>query len=267
MPFFPGPTPCRAPDSILALSEVDDGIWLVELLGSETVDNRMTPSLLRAYQSALQHVLEASRGFPRGGALITSGCLDPASRSSRYFSNGLDYALAVRMGPAFGELYNSVIGLLLEFPVPTIAALGGHVFAGACVLALAHDVRIMNAARGWLCMNEALFGAPIGRVSAAVLQAKLPIRTVAQVVLRARRYTGAEALDAGLVDEAAAPLPADVLDAAVTHARALRSVSQSNQVWGKNRALLVRPALQAIAEPVTGFAPLDPAVAARVSKL
>lgn len=43
---------------------------------------------------------------------------------------------------------------LLSFPIPTIASVGGHGFAAGFGLAMAHDFRVMNGNRGYLCMNE-----------------------------------------------------------------------------------------------------------------
>lgn len=65
----------------------------------------------------------------------------------------------------FPRILNGLLSRLLVFPIPTIAAINGHAFAGGFCLALAHDYRIMKHADGkkaiWLCMNEIDFGANV----------------------------------------------------------------------------------------------------------
>jgi enoyl-CoA hydratase/carnithine racemase len=49
-------------------------------------------------------------------------------------------------------------------PVPTIAAINGHCFAGAFILALTCDYRVMtdgSKRNAWLCMNEVRPSPPV----------------------------------------------------------------------------------------------------------
>ena len=48
-----------------------------------------------------------------------------------------------------------------RYPMPTIALINGHAFAGGLMLAMFHDYRVMNPHRGYLCLNELDFGAPL----------------------------------------------------------------------------------------------------------
>lgn len=45
--------------------------------------------------------------------------------------------------------------------MPTVAWMNGHAFAGGLMLAMHHDYRVMNAERGFACLNELEFGAPL----------------------------------------------------------------------------------------------------------
>jgi len=86
--------------------------------------------------------------------------------------------------------------------VPTVAAINGHCFAAAAMLALACDYRVMidGAKRNtWMCMNEVDFGAAWPVSFAAVVRAKVSV--VREFAIEGHRFTPPEARDAGLVDE------------------------------------------------------------------
>lgn len=65
----------------------------------------------------------------------------------------------------FPRVLNALLGRFLTFPIPTIAAINGHCFAGGFTLALAHDFRVMKQAEGkgqiWCALNEIDFGANV----------------------------------------------------------------------------------------------------------
>lgn len=69
----------------------------------------------------------------------------------------IDFCLSLFLSE-FGSFHSasplSVYEKLLSFPIPTIASVGGHGFAAGFGLAMAHDFRVMNGNRGYLCMNE-----------------------------------------------------------------------------------------------------------------
>jgi enoyl-CoA hydratase/carnithine racemase len=100
----------------------------------------------------------------------------------------------------------SVHGKSLYFTstVPTVAAINGHCFAAAAIIALACDYRVITDGvkrNVWMCMNEVDFGAPWPVSLAAVTRAKVPVIVARKFVLEGHRFTPAEARDADLVDE------------------------------------------------------------------
>ena len=111
-----------------------------------------------------------------------------------------------------GALLESVHALyarLLGFAAPTVAAVQGHAFAGGAMLALAHDIRVMRADRGWFCLPEVDINIPFTPGMSALITARLPVNAAHEAMTTGRRYTAPEALGAGIVAEA---LPeADVL--------------------------------------------------------
>lgn len=214
-------------------------VWVLTLMGEQTPDNRLTHSFLRdGLIPALRDVRQQWTEWVEndetdgGAALVTT-----AQPSSKIFSNGLDLFNAIADPYFFNEYFNPLFTELLTFPIPTIAAIGGHAFAGGCTLALAHDYRVMNGARGYLCMNEIEFGAPIpsgmfGAVKAAV---KSP-RTMRMLVLEGHRFTANEAREHQLVDLVADSANA-VLDQAIGLAEKVRSRSAKN-AWQINKELI-----------------------------
>lgn len=85
--------------------------------------------------------------------------------------------------------------------MPTVALVNGHAFAGAFMLSMYHDYRIQNPSRGFLCVNELDFGAPMHAPMVTVFREKLPAAVVRDAILEAKRFAGPEALKRGIVDE------------------------------------------------------------------
>jgi enoyl-CoA hydratase/carnithine racemase len=98
---------------------------------------------------------------------------------------------------------DSIHGLftrVLASPVPSVAALNGHAFAGGGMLALAHDYRVMRADRGFFCLPEVDISIPFTDGMAALIQARLSKQTAHTAMTTGKRYGGVEAQAAGIVD-------------------------------------------------------------------
>ncbi|KAI6781589.1 uncharacterized protein J7T54_005300 [Emericellopsis cladophorae] len=163
-------------------------------------DNRLTTPVLKALLSALD-VLEFG-GHAPGVVVTTSGI-------QKFYSNGLDLAHAAETDGYWPLLY-AVWARFLTYPMPTVAWMNGHAFAGGLMLATSHDYRLAPSPRGFLCLNELLFGAPLKPAMAAIFRHKLPSATYRTLVLEAKRFNADEALAAGIVDGVATGLD-DVL--------------------------------------------------------
>jgi len=68
------------------------------------------------------------------------------------------------------------------------------------MLAMHHDYRVMSPSRGFACLNELDFGAPLKAAMSGIFRLKVPAATYRSIVLEARRFPGPEALAAGIVD-------------------------------------------------------------------
>ena len=85
--------------------------------------------------------------------------------------------------------------------MPTLAVLPGHAFAAGFMTAMMHDYRIMNPHRGYLCLNELDFGAPLQPPMASIFRQKVPSpNTFRTIVLESRRIGALEGVKEGLLD-------------------------------------------------------------------
>lgn len=67
--------------------------------------------------------------------------------------------------------------------------------------AMMHDYRIFNPHRGFLCLNELDFGAPMGPPMSSIFRQKVPSpATYRNMILESKRYNALEALKEGIVD-------------------------------------------------------------------
>ncbi|KAI8148235.1 ClpP/crotonase-like domain-containing protein [Fennellomyces sp. T-0311] len=157
-------------------------------------DNRFTTDFCKAILSALQIIEDIFNASddPVDMALVTFG-------NGKIYSNGLDLMHAVSY-PPFMDTYLLMLRRMLTFCIPTVAALNGHAFAGGCLLALAHDYRVMRSDRGYMCMNEVDLPSALAPGMAGLLRVKMTPQTFRDVVVQGRRFGGQEALDNQLVD-------------------------------------------------------------------
>jgi len=178
------------------------------------------------------------------GALILIGKRD----QNKFFSNGLDFVHAIR-DPAsfFIRGYNLMMERLLTFPMPTVAAINGHCFAGGMMLALCCDYRVMTDGEkrnAWMCMNEIHIGSSWPPSFASTLRVKVGDANLhRKIALEGRRFTPMEALAAGLVDHIA---PGDSAEAVLHKAREVAESVDSlakGGAWGLIKADLYRDAV------------------------
>lgn len=204
-------------------------------------ENRWNTTFVRELAQALDEA-EASEG---PAALITT------SSSEKFYSNGLDLAWvqAPEEHPqagdraVFGDEFMKLMSRLITFPMPTIAAVNGHAFGAGFMSALCHDMRIMRSDRGFICANEMQLGMRIPTPELALFKHKLPTNTFFETVQLARRWTGPDALEAGIVQGIA---DSDgLMDLALTRAKELAPLAanrknyggQKEAIYGENAAI------------------------------
>ncbi|KAF8313082.1 ClpP/crotonase [Clavulina sp. PMI_390] len=267
-PSYPVSLPVGSKAPLATLHHPTSTLWEFEMHNGK--DNRLTVTFLRECLSVALDIVEkdwrtqngASPGGP--GALIISGKQD----QDKFFSNGLDFEAIVGDQGFFPNTFNPTIRKLLTFPIPTIAAINGHAFAAGFITTLACDYRVMQASKGWCSMNEILFGAPMPTSFAAIMRYKLPSPSMLRgVVMEAKRYTGKELLELGVVD-AVADNGAGVMKAARELAAARGDLAKTG-VWGIMKKDLMRETLKLVDADFRTERPPEEAAAAklRLSKL
>jgi Delta3-Delta2-enoyl-CoA isomerase len=168
----------------------------VFLLRMRSGENRFNQAFVDALSGALDEV-ERSAG---PAALVTAG-------EDKFYSNGLDLTWltgeGAADGPAFLARFLALLGRVLGLPVPTVAAINGHAYAGGAMLALAHDFRVMRADRGFFCLPEVDIGLPFAAGMSAMIRQKLDASVSNELMLTGRRIGGSEAAALRVVDETA----------------------------------------------------------------
>jgi len=196
-------------------------------------ENRWNTSFVREFAAAL-HEVEASTG---PAALVT------ASASEKFFSNGLDLDWLAADGAhrggdrsVFGAEFMALMARLIVFPLPTVCAINGHAFGAGFMAALCHDVRIMRSDRGFMCANEMQLGMRIPSPELALFRHKIPMNAFFETVQLSRRWTGPDALQAGIVQHAATL--EDLRGAALQRAAELAPLGANRATYGGQKERL-----------------------------
>ena len=128
--------------------------------------NDVTITALEQVLDEIETTAMAEEGEP--------ACLVTVSTGGRKFSTGFDLnywrASPLNVITSFSRIllvYNKMITL----PMPSMAILNGHTFAGGLVLALCHDLRIMtNDKRPKWCLSEINLGFPLAEAFLKILE-------------------------------------------------------------------------------------------------
>lgn len=193
--------------TFVTLTHPKPSLWVIEMHNGQ--DNRLTPELvnnglkpaLDAVEKHWREIWRVAREQEEGrGAVIIVGRQD----QDKFFSNGLDLDHVVQDPGFMPYTFNPLLARLLTFPLPIIAAINGHCFAGGMMLSLACDYRVMTDGtkrRAWMCMNEVHFGGAWPLSFTAILRAKVGHHQLQRkIALEGHRFTPQEALADGLLD-------------------------------------------------------------------
>lgn len=213
----------------------------VFVLRMDAGENRFTSEMTPELNRALDEVEHA----PGPKALVTTG-------TGKFYSNGLDLDEMMRGGtPAHADAYLqsvlSVLGRMLVFPTITVAAVNGHAFGAGAQMAVAHDFRLMRSDRGFYCLPEIDMRVPLHVGMVELLKARIPARTVHEVLVTGKRWGGAEAAARAIVDEAVTE--EQLLPRAIEIAAAL--TSKADPVLATIKKSIYPHVLEALAKPAS----------------
>ena len=126
--------------------------------------------------------------------------------------------------------------------MPTLAVMPGHAFAAGFMTAMMHDYRIMNPHRGYLCLNELDFGAPLQPPMASIFRQKVSSpNTYRTIVLESKRIGALEGMKEGLLDSVGG------VEEAITLVQEMRLLDRAKsgvygrlkqEMWGETVSLL-----------------------------
>jgi enoyl-CoA hydratase/carnithine racemase len=162
----------------------------VAILSMNSGENRFNPPFFEAFLKVLDQI----ENDTEANALVVK------SSHEKIWSNGIDLDWLVpaveKDGPRvkdkfLAELF-SFMGRVLTYPMLTVAAIGGHAFAGGAFLSFAHDFRFMRSDRGWLCLPEVDIGMTLGPVFLALSRRALPTYKLEQMQFTGVRLTAEE---------------------------------------------------------------------------
>lgn len=201
---------CKEANAIIGVSvQLCDGIATLSMTGRTRL-NLLGPGVFQE----LRDSVEKCGNDPTVRAIILRGA------SQRAFSAGVDLREMKDLNPLTAERFirslHGAARILVDVPVPVVAAIQGPCLGGALELALAADIRIASA--------DAIFGLPEVRVGLpSVIEASLLPPTVGLGRARKMLLTGeiidaAEAHRIGLVDE--------VVEHDEVHAKALATARE-----------------------------------------
>ena len=164
-------------------------------------ENCFNPTSINRIGAAIDEVASIAATDEKVG-LVTTG-------TGKFFSNGIDLEwmfgeAAQQDQEAVALSLTAMLGVwaqVMSLPIPTVAAVNGHAFAGGAMFALVHDHVLMRADRGFWCVNEVLLKLPLAPGMQAIIEARLPAPTARRAILTAHRFNGPEAIAGSIADE------------------------------------------------------------------
>jgi enoyl-CoA hydratase/carnithine racemase len=189
----------------------------VAVLAMNNGENRLNLNFLKAMLKALDDIENTSSA----NALVVK------ATDEKIWCNGLDLDwLAVGIAqrdPGIEEFFNMqdhFFRRVAHYPMPAVAAITGHAFAGGAVLACCFDFIFMRSDRGFFCLPEVDLRIPFMPYMDALIKRALPMQTVIEAQLTGKRYTATELEKLHIIHEACTSAE-ETVNRAVAYAKTL----------------------------------------------
>jgi enoyl-CoA hydratase/carnithine racemase len=166
---------------------LDEKVAVVSLNDGE---NRFNPEFLEAFLRVLDIIEQETE----------ARTLVVRATDEKIFCNGIDLnwiAPLLKSGEkepikAFLFKLNDLFKRIILYPMPTIAAITGHAFAGGAILACAFDFRFMRTDRGFFCFPEVDLNIPFLPGMIALIKKAIPMYKFEEMQYTGKRLTGQE---------------------------------------------------------------------------
>jgi len=194
--------------------ELDENVAVVTMNSGE---NRFNLAFLDEFLSALDTI----ENDTEANALVVK------SSHEKIFSNGIDLDWLVSFiqkndpdtAKKFLYTMNRLFKRLLIYPMPTIAAITGHAFAGGAIMCCAFDFRFMRSDRGFFCFPEVDLGIPFLPGMIALAEKAIPMYKFEEMKYTGKRLTAYECEEHHIVMKACHT--DDLMDEAFSFAKGL----------------------------------------------
>jgi len=189
----------------------------VAVLAMNNGENRLNLNFLKAMLKALDDIENISRA----NALVVK------ATDEKIWCNGLDLdwlaAGIAERDPSIEEFFDMqdhFFRRVTHYPMPTVAAITGHAFAGGAVLACCFDFIFMRSDRGFFCLPEVDLRIPFMPYMDALIKRALPMQAVVEAQLTGKRYTATELVKLHVIREAC-PSAEETVNSAIAYAKTL----------------------------------------------
>jgi enoyl-CoA hydratase/carnithine racemase len=211
----------------------------VALITLDSGENRFNPVFLDAMLSVLDDIQTRTAATT---AIVRSA-------HPKIFCNGIDLdwmmPLLQSRDTAALKLFfyqlNRLFKRLLTYPLVTIAAITGHVFAGGAILTCAFDFRFMRSDRGYFCLPEVDLGIPFLPGMNALLRRAIAEPVLSDMQLSGVRLTAEQCQALNIVNQACHI--DDLMAVAIQYAK---NINKKRDVTAEIKARLNQSVLHAI---------------------
>lgn len=162
----------------------------VAVLTMKNGENRFNMVFLNDFLKALDEIEHKT----------DANALAVVSAHDKIFCNGIDLDWLTPIVQAgekdvvreFCYTVNKLLRRILLYPMPTIAVINGHVFAGGAIMTCCFDFRFMRSDRGFFCFPEVDLGIPFWPGMVAMVKKAIPLYKLDELYYLGTRLTGKE---------------------------------------------------------------------------